>query len=106
MHDFCNLEQNRDLMIMQAANILSVEQRRADFRPSDEVPASLDIPTEACSLVSALLAAVLQEASQTLQGSNLVSFNAEVGLLDSVYGYSKLLCLFSHRKLTPAVERP
>ena len=45
------------------------------------MPAPLDVPTEACSLVSALLAAVLQEASQTLQGSNLVSFNAEVNPL-------------------------
>lgn len=54
------------------------EQKRLDFRPSDELPTPLDQPTDACSLISALLAAVLQEGSQTLHGANLVSFNVEV----------------------------
>ena len=62
---------------VQAEHTLVTEQRRLDFRPPDEVP--LGQPTEACALVSALLAALLQEAAQTLQASNLASFNAEVG---------------------------
>lgn len=66
------------------------EQKRQDFRPAEELPASLDQPTEACALVSALLAAVLQEGSQTLQASNLVSFNAQASILPASVHRSRL----------------
>lgn len=63
---------------MQIRHMLQVEQKRGDYRPSEELPPPLDQATEACCLVSSLLAAVLKEASQTLQAANLISFNAEV----------------------------
>lgn len=73
-------ERNDQAGRSQAGHVVTTEQRRLDFRPSDDMPAPLDQPTDACLLVSALLAAALQEGSQTLQASNLVSFQAEVRL--------------------------
>ena len=67
--------------LVQVKQMLQTEQKRADYRPSEEFPPPLDQATEACCLVSSLFAAVLKEASQTLQASNLVSFNAEASLL-------------------------
>lgn len=69
---------SRNLQVRQR---LQTEQKRVDFRPSEEFPPALDQATEACCLVSSLLAAVLKEASQTLQAANLISFNVEAGFI-------------------------
>ena len=55
------------------------EQRKTDFRPpEDGEPPPLDRPTDACTLVAALLSALLRLAAQHLQASNLASFDMEV----------------------------
>ncbi|BDA40569.1 Exocyst complex component 5 [Coccomyxa sp. Obi] len=67
-------------LFQQADRTLVAEQRRTDFRPPEEGEAPpLDRPTEACSLVAALLSALLRLAAQSLQASNLASFDTEVG---------------------------
>ncbi|KAK9916806.1 hypothetical protein WJX75_007279 [Coccomyxa subellipsoidea] len=64
----------------QADRTLVAEQRRTDFRPPEDGDAPpLDRPTEACALVAALLSALLRLAAQSLQASNLASFDTEVG---------------------------
>ena len=63
------------------------EQGKTDFRPpEDGEPPPLDRPTDACTLVAALLSALLRLAAQHLQASNLASFDMEVGLPDSHCG--------------------
>ena len=62
----------------QADRTLVAEQRRTDFRPPEDGDAPpLDRPTEACALVAALLSALLRLAAQSLQASNLASFDTE-----------------------------
>ena len=64
---------------MQADRTLVAEQRKTDFRPpEDGEPPPLDRPTDACTLVAALLSALLRLAAQHLQASNLASFDMEV----------------------------
>ncbi|KAK9835004.1 hypothetical protein WJX81_003494 [Elliptochloris bilobata] len=64
----------------QAERTLAAEQRKADFRPpEDGPPPPLDRPTGACTLVAALLSALLRISATHLQGSNLAAFDAEVG---------------------------
>ncbi len=62
----------------QADRTLVAEQRRTDFRPPEDGDTpQLDRPTEACALVAALLSALLRLAAQSLQASNLASFDTE-----------------------------
>lgn len=72
----------------QADRTLATEQRRTDFRPPEDGDAPpLDRPTEACSLVAALLSALLRLAAQHLQASNLASFDTEARARSSLPSY-------------------
>lgn len=63
---------------LQVDKTLASEQKRSDFQPRDDGAVSLDRPTDACTLVIALLRAVQQVATQNLHAGNLSSFLAEV----------------------------
>jgi len=61
----------------QLERLLSSEQRRSDFLPRDD-ELTFDRPTSACLLGTALLGALGQAAQETLDGTNLKHFLAEV----------------------------
>lgn len=64
---------------LQVDLTLVAEQTKSDFRPGDaDPPPSFDLPTGACSAVTALLGAAAQLAAQHLHGPNLAALQAEV----------------------------
>eukprot|EP00775_Hariotina_reticulata_P013513 gene13513-13638_t len=71
------LRKSVDATISQLDRLLSSEQRRSDFLPRDD-ELTFDRPTAACLLGTALLAALGQAAQETLDGTNLRQFLAEV----------------------------
>jgi hypothetical protein len=64
--------------MLQMERVLTSEQRRSDFTPRDDA-LSFDKPTAACLLGTALLAALRDAASATLEGPNRKHFLTEVG---------------------------
>ena len=62
----------------QIDKTLAAEQKRADFQPRGDGALALDMPTDACVLVTALLRAVVEVAADTLHPGNLGPFLAEV----------------------------
>jgi hypothetical protein len=62
----------------QIDKTLAAEQKRADFQPRGDGALALDMPTDACVLVTALLRAVMEVAADTLHPGNLGPFLAEV----------------------------
>ena len=62
----------------QIDKTLAAEQKRADFQPRGDGALALDMPTDACVLVTALLRAVVEVAADTLHPANLGPVMAEV----------------------------
>ncbi|EIE26781.1 Sec10-domain-containing protein [Coccomyxa subellipsoidea C-169] len=81
----------------QADRTLVAEQRRTDFRPPEDGDTpQLDRPTEACALVAALLSALLRLAAQSLQASNLASFDTEARPFATLVGRRAHALLVGH----------
>ena len=64
----------------QVDKTLAAEQKRADFQPRGDSALALDLPTDACVLVTALLRAVVEIAADTLHPGNLAPCLAEARL--------------------------
>ncbi len=62
---------------LQVDKTLAAEQKRADFQPRGDGALALDLPTDACVLVTALLRAVVEIAADTLHPGNLAPCLAE-----------------------------
>ena len=73
----------------QVDKTLAAEQKRGDFQPRGDGALALDLPTDACVLVTALLRAVVEIAADTLHPGNLAPCLAEARR-----------CLATHVRLT------
>ena len=91
-----------DGTVSQIGRVLSAEQKRTDFQPSEDAVMQLDQPTLPCAIVSGVMSQVGADAKRHLFASSRVSFLTEVSIRrQSLHHHQFIFIIFAFYILSP-----